>query len=154
MSEEISVVFFSGVAGLCQKQFFVSCWYRRHLHLCGEENALPLAVWGRDSLQLQEVQKNLNLKEKELIRKPCQLILILAIGQLADTPTALYPGTPCSYVFVLIQCTIPAGILKHAELQRDSFQECIPVCNNGVPLHSKNLSYNLPLLSQEHTKCP
>lgn len=30
--------------------FLESCWHHKHLHLCGKENALPLAVGGRDGL--------------------------------------------------------------------------------------------------------
>lgn len=67
-------------------------------------------------------------------------------------PTALSTGTSCSYVFVLIQCIISAEILKLSLLQRRSFQ--LPGFNNGagVPLHWKNLIYNLPILNQERTE--
>lgn len=69
-------------------------------------------------------------------------------------PTALSTGTSCSYVFVLIQCIISAEILKLPLLQRCSFQ--LPGYNNGagVPLHWKNLIYNLPILNQERTEQP
>lgn len=35
------------------------------LHLGGEEDALPLAVGGRDGLQLEEVQKHLDLRRQD-----------------------------------------------------------------------------------------
>lgn len=39
------------------------------LHLSGEEDALPLAVGGRDGLQLEEVEEHLDLRRQDQVRE-------------------------------------------------------------------------------------
>lgn len=42
------------------------------LHLGGEEDALPLAVRGRDGLQLEEVEEYLDLRRQNQVREVVQ----------------------------------------------------------------------------------
>lgn len=42
------------------------------LHLGGKENALPLAVRGRDGLQLEEVEEHLDLRGEDQVREQVQ----------------------------------------------------------------------------------
>lgn len=62
MSEEETVLLFSEWQIHTKNSSTSPLVVTRLLHLCGKEDALPFAVWGGDSLQLQEVKKNLNLE--------------------------------------------------------------------------------------------